>query len=539
MARKARWERPNIMPMGQKYVAVVTEAYPRGKEVVISERDLPAEKSAKERVIAVKKSRGESTENIDPNLYLGTGRGKTLIRIPTDSKGVIDQNIAIARLMQVEDGDRGGRVRNAFVDLATAADGIAPDKPTTDQERLAQYAWYLHPNETDFKTVDTPNAKWVDRSGSVPVALSIKGNAKDRKSVIQVINDNFSNHEKRIMAGLTIDVKANAGQNAAGWYRMAQGKGKEHDLITIGRQYLYQTPPVTGPNQGKEIDDVTLTHELVHYLRARDPKRSKDPLVQRAGIVGGSTYGLSGKDRDLEESFTDSEALVRHTKNPTKLQAGYHQFLKAEQKPGKAAGKDEPLTERQYVVYDKAILMGERNKVNGKFIPKPTAGQLAETASMIEQPDYVQKWAGETPDRREELWGHRDPNAIYKSTSKLFKHKKGANAYNAISKAYPSLTLSQLKHSGPVEAIDTYWSYKAVLNNKPVTFSTQIYSPRANITRNEAIDIAVPDKAVKDPRLGEWRDGKLFTVQIPKSEKPPTPRTLKTRRPLRKRRGGI
>ena len=529
MARATRWEEPNRIPMGKKHAAIVHKAYPRGYEVLIVERNLATEQDTKERINRQRESRGQPITEIDSSSYIGVG-GQTIIRIPSDNKGVINQNLAIARLMQVEDGDRAGRVRNAFVDLAVAAEDIAPDKPKTDEERLAQYKWYLHPNETDFNTVDTPNAKWIDRSGSVPVALNIRGNAKDRKAVIQVINDNFSNHEKRLMGGLTIDVKEKAGHNAAGWYRMAVGKGKEHNLITIGRRYLYQTPPTTGPNQGKEIDDVTLTHELVHYLRARDPKRSKDPLVQRAGIVGGSKYGLSGKDRDLEESFTDSEALIRHTKNPTKLQAGYHQFLKDEQNPGAAAGKDQPLTERQYVVYDKAIMMGERDKVNGKFIPKPTAKQLNETAFMIEQPDYVEKWSKEKPEIREELWGHRDPNAIYKSTSKLFKHKKGAHAYNAIAKAYPSLTLSQLKHDGPVEAIDTYWSYKAVLNNKPVTFNTQVFSPGANITRNEAIDIAVPDKAVKNPRLAEWRDGKLFKVRIPKSEKPPTPRTLKSRR---------
>ena len=529
MARSTRWEEPNRILMGKKHTAVVHKAYPRGYEVLIVERNLATEQDAKERRKALRESRGLPVTESDLNSFLGIG-GQTIVRIPSDNKGVINQNQAIARLMQVEDGDRGGRVRNAFVDLAAAAETVAPDKPKTDEERLAQYKWYLHPNESDFDTVDTPNAKWIDRSGSVPVALNIRGNAKDRKAVIEIINDNFSNHEKRLMGGLTIDVKANAGHGAAGWYRMAVGKGREHDLITVGRNYLYQNPPKSGPNKGKEIDDVTLTHELVHYLRARDNKRSKDPLVQRAGPVGGSKHGLSGKDRDLEESFTDSEALIRHTKNPTNMSAGYHQFLTEKQNPGAAAGDTRPRTEREYVVFDKAIMMGERQKVNGKYIAKPTASQLQLSVSDIEKEDYVERWSKMKPETREVVFGHKDPKDVYKSASKLFKHKKGAHAYNAIAKTYPSLTLSQLKHDGPVEAIDTYWSYKAVLDNKPVTFNTQVFSPKGNISRREAIDIAVPDKTVKKPRLGEWRDGKLFKVRIPSSEKPPEPKTLKSRR---------
>ena len=174
--------------------------------------------------------------------------------------------------------------------------------------------------------------------------------------------------------------------------------------------------------------------------------------------------------------------------------------------------------------------MGERQKVYGKYIAKPTAAQLQLSVSDIEKEDYVERWSKMKPETREVVFGHKDPKDVYKSASKLFKHKNGAHAYNAISKTYPRLTLSQLKHDGPVEAIDTYWSYKAVLNNKPVTFNTQVFSPKGNISRREAIDIAVPDKTVKKPRLGEWRDGKLFKVRIPSSEKPPEPKTLKSRR---------
>ena len=529
MARATRWEEPNRIPMGKKHAAVVQKGYPSGYEVRIVERNLAIEQDTKERINRQRAERGQPITEIDPSGYIGVG-GQTIIRIPSDKNGVINQNLAIARLMQVEEGDRGGRVRNAFVDLAAAADTVAPDKPKTDEERLTQYKWYLRPNESDFNTVDTPNAKWIDRSGSVPVAINIRGTEKDRQAVIQVINDNFSNHEKRLMGGLTIDVKAKAGHNAAGWYRMAYGKGKEHDLITIGRNYLYQTPPKSGPNQGKEIDEVTLTHELVHFLRARDPKRSKDPLIQRPDLGRGSKYGLTAKDRDLEESFTDSEALIRHTKNPTKLMAGYHQFLEEKQKPGEAAGEFAPKTEREYVVFDKAVMMGERQKVNGKYIPKPTAAQLQLSVDDIESEGYVEKWGKLTPQSRELLFGHKDPKDIYKSSSKLLKHKKGAHAYNTIAKTYPSLTLSKLKNSGNVEAIDTYWTYKAMLDNKPVTFNTHVFSPNANVSRQTAIDIAVPDKSVKNPRLGEWRDGKLFKVRIPKSEKPPEPRSLKSRR---------
>ena len=438
---------------------------------------------------------------------------KILYSVPTDSKGNIPQDVAVARLLDIEKGDRGGRNRNAFVDLAVLSDTLVPEKPTTDAERLQQYAWYLHPNESDIAKVDTPNAKWVDRSGSQPIAMVIKGTKADRAAVIQIINDNFTNSEKKAMRGLTIDVKANAGHNAAGWYRMATGKSSTHDLITIGRNYLFTTPDKEGPNAGKEIDDVTLTHEMVHFLRARDKNR-KDPITQRPGDH------LTMGDRDLEESFTDSEALVRHTKAPTTIKAGYHQFLKPGQNPGEAAGDDAPKTDRQYVVYDKALMMGDTRTVNGKLVPRVPARALEEEIYQ-ELLRGKQLQPGDAWSQQKGFRSEKDRN---KATRKMFKHKKGVRAYSSVAKAYPSLTLSKLKHDGPVEAIDTYWQYKAQVDNKPVTFVTQIYSPKANISKNTAIDIAVPDRPAKDPQLSEWRDGKRVKVRIPRDEKPPLPR---------------
>jgi hypothetical protein len=105
---KTRWEEPNRIPMGKKHAAVVRKSYPRGYEVLIVERNLATEQDTKERINRQKESRGQPITEIDPSSYIGVG-GQTIIRIPSDNKGVIDQNLAIARLMQVGEGDRGGR----------------------------------------------------------------------------------------------------------------------------------------------------------------------------------------------------------------------------------------------------------------------------------------------------------------------------------------------------------------------------------------------------------------------------------------------
>ena len=103
MARATRWEEPNRIPMGKKHAAVVSKAYPRGYEVLIVERDLGAEERIKERQGELRKQRGLPIPD-DFNLaFVGHG-GTTIIRIPSDNKGVINQNLAIARLMQVEEG---------------------------------------------------------------------------------------------------------------------------------------------------------------------------------------------------------------------------------------------------------------------------------------------------------------------------------------------------------------------------------------------------------------------------------------------------
>ena len=107
MARATRWEEPNRIPMGKKHAAVVQKGYPSGYEVRIVERNLAIEQDTKERINRQRAERGQPITEIDPSGYIGVG-GQTIIRIPSDKNGVINQNLAIARLMQVEEGDRGG-----------------------------------------------------------------------------------------------------------------------------------------------------------------------------------------------------------------------------------------------------------------------------------------------------------------------------------------------------------------------------------------------------------------------------------------------
>ena len=85
---------------------------------------------------------------------------KPVVSVPTDKLGNIPRDVAILRFMTEEEGDRKGRKRSVLIDLGIEADKKAKLRAKTDDERLAQYLWYMTPNESDLAKIDTPDADW-------------------------------------------------------------------------------------------------------------------------------------------------------------------------------------------------------------------------------------------------------------------------------------------------------------------------------------------------------------------------------------------
>ncbi len=75
------------------------------------------------------------------------GHTQPVAAIPIDRRGDIPRNLAILRLLDVEEGSRDGRTRSPWVDLAIQAKHVARGadaKRTTERDRIAQYLWWAY-----------------------------------------------------------------------------------------------------------------------------------------------------------------------------------------------------------------------------------------------------------------------------------------------------------------------------------------------------------------------------------------------------------
>ena len=101
--------------------------------------------------------------------------------VPTDKTGNIPKDLAILRFMTEDEGG-GGRKRSVQVDLGIEADNKAKLRAKTDDDRLAQYLWYMAPNESDLAKIDTPDADWAPPkvNGKRQPAVAILGQSRRR-----------------------------------------------------------------------------------------------------------------------------------------------------------------------------------------------------------------------------------------------------------------------------------------------------------------------------------------------------------------------
>lgn len=432
-------------------------------------------------------------------------RGKQIgAFIQVDNKGNIDEDTAILRLMDAKDGDRKGRQRNLFVDLAVLADTVATAKPKTERDRLAQYLWWIHPNESDMAGIDTPDAHWLPpKEHKTRAAVAIIGTPDERAAVAHVLNSNFTNHERRMLKGLSIEVKPRLPPGLAGYYQTSQmAPGSTGSKVVIGKGYVFRKPDAAGPAKDIGIDDAVITHEIIHHLRVVD-KSKRQPTSR--GVAAGHR---SMEDYDLNEVFTESEAQARIRQSPSSTDAGYHQFLKEADLPvGVRAG-------HPAVMYDREILRnlylenpGAKDVEGARDrIPRYHPIHLLAIVDTMRTGGWDSLHQTQQHDalRRAGFKSEVEAKRVF---NRIFKGKKGVNAIKIVEAQLPNMVLSKLRVKGKVEAIDTYWSYMSAEQRERTL--TQVYSPKADGKRVDAKAIA---KMAPGGQLYEYQDGKRVRV---------------------------
>ena len=271
--------------------------------------------------------------------------------------------------------------------------------------------------------------------------------------------------------------------------------------------------PRVPTNAGEKVDQDVLTHELVHFLRRRDPGR-RGTLGQRP-----RPFFTSGSDRDLEEAMTDAETLARVRQAPTGRRGGYHQHIKKEGKL--KAGLPADAAHDSLLVHDKQVLAGitaprtlQEKRGSAKHYPFELAREIdIERGKQASTLPGTTKQAT-TAERVEESISFDTASQRDKVVARMFKGRSGRAADKAVQEHFPKLALAHLQLNGKAEAVDTYWRYRrkhATLGD--LTVETHLYSPSANLDRREAIDnIVTAGMSKGNAGVAEWRDGELVQL---------------------------
>ena len=329
----------------------------------------------------------------------------------------------------------------------------------------------------------------------------INGTAQDRAKILAILNRNFTAAERKLMAGLVVEVKDGAGRGVAAFYQQSVGQfgvgsGSgvrfEIDRIVIAKRFLDDSSPdLAGPNKGLTYDDDALTHEVIHFLRNRDLRRRDTP----AGRAGGSGSLLVGTDSDLEEAFTEAETAARGRTAASKRSAGYYHFLeKSRNLPAEIDRSGNVAI--QGFIHDRALMHRLVDK-EGRLIVSPAVfrremdAEIGRRARASHQ-EFGTKQARDT------------------AIARMFKGIKGQRAWKKrVLEQFAKTAISRLQLKGKAEAIDTYRQYRARMQGKPVTVGTHIYSPLANLSE-AAVPPIVRGTIRTDPgEIRQWHDGKL------------------------------
>lgn len=248
-----------------------------------------------------------SSRNYVSTIVMKDKKGFFYFTVPTDKKGQIPEVIIAERLLDVESGDREGRVRNALIDISTKADRVC-----TPKELATTYEWYLHPNELDIKGIDDPHTKILTllakKAGKRPARAIITGGTEaQRQQIAEDLINNFTVAERRIIDNCIISLESARGKYAGCFIGQSDASGKPIGVAKI----------IIDPKYATNGD--VIVHEAIHALRQFDGTRD-------ARLRAVKHYW--GKDADLEESLTEAETVTREkpfTKH--KEGTGYYHYI--------------------------------------------------------------------------------------------------------------------------------------------------------------------------------------------------------------------
>ena len=497
--------------------------------------------------------------NIKPLPKLNNTQGWISIKA-SNNKGSIREDDLLARFIDTSVGvgkHKKSKARNIFVDWSQDAEvNTEPDKNQDkkgntqypkkawnndiDYDKLSNlYSWVRRPNLYDADLIDTSDSKFRPEAKSVLKAV-ISGSPEDVATFRKIIAKNFTQREQRLLNRAIVKLGDTRSKSVAGSYRNAEKFGVEKDVLTIDPNFLYKVKANKNTKKsdlvkrkdrenswtksGKfPIDEDTAVHEFIHMLRERDKDRKG---------VHKAPPDIKGDDGDLEESMTDTETNTRTSGNPTYYPAGYHHHSAKLPKPAKVKKLDiDTKSNEDKKLYDKLILKKstEKIKLDNKdyFLPKKSDQYAIDKDDFKTFKDLISYDIQYGIDNKtskaqikkvikEKLNKFTNKTGITKkdikdSVKKVLKSNKGKRAIKVTEKAFPSTFLSSLrKHKKRGELVDTFFEYQT--KDGKTRIETQIYSPKGNVKKKDAIEIASLGRT--SGKLIEEVDGKKLTKNL-------------------------
>ena len=267
---------------------------------------------------------------------------------------------------------------------------------------------------------------------------------------------------------------------------------------------MFLVPDLAGPRKGNPVDDDSITHELIHFLRFHDAVRHISSPASSAKLQEHTIL-----DRDLEETLADAETLVRSRIGPNRKETGYYQFIKDHRFGSTSQAKQ---------VYDKQMLMDVRQ--NGRARVDPDALDLELERETLGAGTSGEAGLARAGFRASPKTGRfrEDRDAVVK---RMFQNKRGPQAVKAIERWFPRLAIARMERLGEgAEMIDRFFfHFGESKSGDPKTVFTQLYSPEGELSTRSAARLAT-QTPLKNATLVEYMDGSPTVRRIPSNKRP-------------------
>ena len=444
----------------------------------------------------------------------------------SDKNGSIREDDLLARYVDTSTGVGTGNksnARNIFVDWSVDAKvHTEPSKRKSskqtqypnnlDDKRNLQnlYSWVQRPNLYDVDLIDTTDSKFRPEAKQVLKAI-VTGKPEDIETFKKIIAKNFTQREQRLLNRAIVKLENPNRTGVAGVYYNSEKNRRNKDVLVIKPSALYKPEGNKNSPNKEKIDEDSSTHEFIHMLRERDDERTG---VQKA------PPDYRGDDADLEESMTDLEAITRATSNPDQYQAGYHHHNQSKPEPARLKNVEIPIDDpRAKKLYDLMLVKKEwtvlKPKVKDRdyYLPKNADKLNKEFVFDSFYKAITNKIYGKETKKLDietlKIAGINNKD-VDRAVKKIMKTKKGKRAIKDTEKAFPSTIMGSLSKHGQGDLIDRFFEYQT--KDGKTRIETQIYSPKGNVSKKGAIEIASLGRT--SGKLIEEEDGKKIAKNL-------------------------